>query len=804
MTLKSIKKIKSYKSFQDFSWTTFFNAQEFHEKVNIFYGENGAGKSSICNILKSVFQNKSFANNQIPEEIELKFDDGDYKFSKSNNSWDKLKNVEDFLFFDREFVHENIHLGNTRDTQANGQEQRSGKMIIQFDSQAIKLREARETVKTSKESKDEEIKKFKNDHKNTLEFSLSENEQPLFNKFKTKTKEEITEVKKELTKNKKDIEKKLESDRETQKQVIDIQNSITEISNDKIEIALSKQSIYQSLFNFDLKEQVQIEAEQDLITKIRQNKDFFQTGIEIREEELNKCPFCQSENEEENIGKIIKAYNDIFNNTYKKQLQAFESKKNAMIEELEEIINTVKDFDLDYVFVSLNELNQKYKIKDIYLVEEQKKYKKLTTNKILDFKKKIEDLKKPNNEDIIELYNKAKTEFDILESFFNDIYKFIEEKNKLIRKFKTENTDKKVQQRITDNKKGIEEIDLKLTFINEKKIDKQKQKEAKEKQLATIQKELDDLKTKHEKAKESYEKYCSEEVFEKTLAKIQEYFEKFKFSFKLKLKTDKSGNKKDFPFAFKVLDDEGNERDFKEGMSEGELQVLSLCFFFAFIEIQTNPENKILIFDDPITSLDNNNLSHLVDLIEKEHSKFSQTFIFTHHRTFFKFLRSKFNLEKKPNTKASEYYVFRNKKDLGGSFICPNKVDDLRKKLKNLESHINKESQNGGISEEQLIIEYGQCLRYEVESYIKNDLLHINKPNFGNVIDCLVQSKESNNDLCIDDLKKLKDIYSFCNWTVAHVSHGDDYGLGQLKNKINDFIETTEGKNKQKAKIPSP
>jgi len=83
----------------------------------------------------------------------------------------------------------------------------------------------------------------------------------------------------------------------------------------------------------------------------------------------------------------------------------------------------------------------------------------------------------------------------------------------------------------------------------------------------------------------------------------------------------------------------------------------------------------------------------------------------------------------------------------------------LRQKLKSLESHINKKSQNGGISEEQLIIEYGQCLRYEVESYIKNDLLHINKPNFGNVIDCLVQNKESENDLSIDDLKKLKDIY---------------------------------------------
>lgn len=792
MKLKAIKKIKSYKSFQDFSWASFFNSQEFHETANIFYGENGAGKSSICNILKSVCGKKPFVYNQIPDEISLKFGDGEYKFPNGSNVWDKNKGADDFLFFDREFVHDNIHLGNTRDTQANGQEQKSGKMIIEFDSEAIKLREARQKTKQAKSDKDEQVKKYKEDHKDALAFSLSDDEKTFFETYKDKTKEEITELKKELTKEKKEIEKKLESDEATQKQVNDIQNSIFEIENEKTVLSLSKKSIYQALFNFDLKEQVQIQAEQDLITKIRQHKDFFQTGIEIREEHKTKCPFCQSENEEENIGRIIKAYNDIFDDTYKKQLQAFEDNKKTLIEELENIINAVKNYDLNSVFVSLSELNQKYKIKDIYSVEEQKKYKKPTTKEIADLKKKIENLKKPSNKDIAEVHSKVKTEFGTLETFFNDIYTFIEEKNKLIRKFKTDNTDEKIQQRITVNNQKNSENKLKLDFINEKKIEKQKQKEAKEKELASIQKEFDELKIKHDTAKEDYEKYCSEEVFKKTLKKIEEYFDKFKFSFKLQLKTEKSRNKTEFPFAFNVLDNEGNERDLKEGLSEGELQVLSLCFFFAFLDIQTNPEKKILVFDDPITSLDNNNLSHLVDLITEEHTKFSQTFIFTHHRTFFKFLRSKFNLEKKPNKKASEYYVFRNKKDLGGSFICPNKVDDLRQKLKNLESHINKESQNGGISEEQLIIEYGQCLRYEVESYIKNDLLHINKPNFGNVIDCLVQNKESENDLSIDDLKKLKDIYSFCNWTVAHVSHSDDYGLGQLKDKINDFIETTE------------
>lgn len=490
MKLKAIKNIKSYKSFQDFYWASFFNSQEFHETANIFYGENGAGKSSICNILKSVCGKKPFAYNQIPDEICLKFDDGEYKFLNGLNAWNKNKDSADFLFFDREFVHDNIHLGNTRDTQANGQEQKSGKMIIEFDVEAIKLREARQKTKKAKEDKDEEIKKYKDDHKDTLDFSLSDDEKILYETHKDKTKEEITELKKDLTREKKETEKKLETDKATQKQVNDIQNSISEIKNEKIEIALSEQSVYQAFFNFDLKEQAHIQAEQGLITKIRQHKDFFQAGIQIREDHKNKCPFCQSENEEENIGNIIKAYNDIFDDTYKKQLQTFESNKETLIEELESIIKTVKNYDLNSVFVSLSELNQKYKIKDIYSVEEQKKYKKPTTKEITDFKKKIENLKKPNNEDIGEVHSNVKTKFDTLKTFFNDIFTFIDEKNKLIRKFKADNTDEKIQQRITANRQNIDENELKLAFFNEKKIEKQKQKEDKEKSLRVFKKNL--------------------------------------------------------------------------------------------------------------------------------------------------------------------------------------------------------------------------------------------------------------------------------------------------------------------------
>ncbi|MBU1350144.1 hypothetical protein KJ992_00960 [Patescibacteria group bacterium] len=68
MKLKEIKKIKQYKSFQDFDWQPFFNSEKFHDDVNILFGENGSGKSSVCNILKNVSQNKPFALLHKPNE----------------------------------------------------------------------------------------------------------------------------------------------------------------------------------------------------------------------------------------------------------------------------------------------------------------------------------------------------------------------------------------------------------------------------------------------------------------------------------------------------------------------------------------------------------------------------------------------------------------------------------------------------------------------------------------------------------------------------------------------------------------
>ncbi len=783
MVIKKIVSIKKYKSFRDYSWHRFLNAEKFHAKTNILYGENGSGKSSICNILKSVSQNKAFARYS-PEETELLIDSTTRKYA--NSSWSSHVLQDSILFFDREFVDQNIHLGRSRGTQQGEQEQKSGKLIIEFDAEAINLRSIRDRLAQIKDDKNQRLEEYQKSNRSELGFNLSTDEEKFFRKYKNRTKEEITKAKEALSDNKIDLDGKIKNDRQLLQKAKDIQG-IEEIAKTDEDVTLSPLKTYQDLFNFDLKEQVRVEAEKELIEKIRNHKEFFEKGFEIRKTHPKQCPFCQTKNEEGGISAIINAYNGFYDDTYKRQKAVFEKNKQTLVGELDQLLDTVKNFDLNRVFIPLKKLAERYSIKDLYLVAEEEQYRKpLNVKKITELKKKISTLDKPNKENIFVLYGDVKIEVENLTKFFSDITDLIGKKNKLIRLFKKEHTDQKLSGRITKNQIAAEKIREELDFVSGRKIESQKLKLEKTKELNKLIRISDKARAEHKKVKEAYEEYCSSGAFTKVLNKIESYFDNFNFSFKLQLATaDRhTGSTKELPFAFKIVDLDGNERDLREGLSEGEIQVLSLCFFFAFLDIQKNKNQKVLVFDDPITSLDDSNLSSLVDLIAGEKNKFSQTFILTHHRTFFKFLRKKFS------KKCSEYNIIRNKNHLGGSFICKSMEERFIQKLKNLETHLAQIAQNpNGFDAELKIVEYGQYLRYETEHFIKCRLLHWDESSeFAKVVEGIKDNKR----VADEDLDKIKQIYSFCNWTTSHVDVGDDHGMGQLKEKIADFVTISD------------
>ena len=82
--LKKIMEIKNYKSYHHFRWDEFDKYEKYDKKTggkkeievlfdngfNIIFGENGAGKSAIVQILKSHSQNGEFVES-VPEKVEL-------------------------------------------------------------------------------------------------------------------------------------------------------------------------------------------------------------------------------------------------------------------------------------------------------------------------------------------------------------------------------------------------------------------------------------------------------------------------------------------------------------------------------------------------------------------------------------------------------------------------------------------------------------------------------------------------------------------------------------------------------------
>jgi len=785
MKIQKIINIKKYKSFQNFSWHTFFNTENFHEKMNLLYGENGSGKTSICNILKNLSQNKEFGKYK-PEEAEVLINGNKHKYS--TQAWDNNISDDVILFFDREFVKKNVHVEHDRGTQHGEQEQESGKLIIEFDEDAINLRSFMKKLEEEKNNKNKQLEDYRRTNSSFLNFILSAEEERIFRKHKNKNNIQLKNVIKSLEAEKSDVEAKINSDQKLLENTQDIIR-IEEIDLPNIQLHFSSKEKYQQLFDYELTEKSQNITDQELAAKIKEHKDFFELGFKIRNKHSEQCPFCQTRNEEQKIKDILDIYNKIYDASYKLERGKFLNLKETLSGEIDKLIDQAHNFNIHDIFIKLKKIYDKYAIKDIYSVNEEEELGNMPRlNKLSYLRKKVNELKKPTKEDISNIYDEAYIELNNFSTKLDNLSTLVKAKNKLIRVFKKDHTDTKLNKRIEKNKSILQNVLAELEFLKTDKIDKQKTALRKSKEEAKFNDVLEKAKTNYKEARNKYEAYCSSGAFRKILSKIESYFNNFNFKFKLQLDdTRHAGLTKELPFAFKVIDTHGIERDLKEGLSEGEIQVLSLCFFFAFLDIQKDKSKKILIFDDPITSLDDSNLSSLVDVIADISNRFSQIFILTHHRTFFKFLRKKFR--SKTGSKkvvAKEYNVLRNKSSLGGSFICKSKEERFVEKLKRFESHTQEISQNQAAFDIELkIVEYGQYLRYEIEYLIKHKLLHWNKAaDFTNVINGIKNNKK----VLDEDLDKIREIYSFCNWTTSHVDIGDDHGLAQLKEKINNFV----------------
>lgn len=99
-----------------------------------------------------------------------------------------------------------------------------------------------------------------------------------------------------------------------------------------------------------------------------------------------------------------------------------------------------------------------------------------------------------------------------------------------------------------------------------------------------------------------------------------------------------------------------------KNLSEGECSLIAFCYFVASLkDANTKDKNPIIWIDDPISSLDNNHIFFIFSLIENEivrKNSFEQFFISTHNLDFLKYIKRLKKSKPKQNENDTIEYEF--------------------------------------------------------------------------------------------------------------------------------------------------
>ena len=82
------------------------------------------------------------------------------------------------------------------------------------------------------------------------------------------------------------------------------------------------------------------------------------------------------------------------------------------------------------------------------------------------------------------------------------------------------------------------------------------------------------------------------------------------------------------------IDADDGDHQFENTLSAGDRNTLAMVFFVAKLEVDGNLKNKIIVFDDPIASLDTNRVHFLQNAIARLAPKVKAIIIFSHSKPY--------------------------------------------------------------------------------------------------------------------------------------------------------------------------
>lgn len=578
---------------------------------NIIYGDNGMGKTTLALILRSLngeddllLRKRSF-NQKFSQEVALKVlseESPSYNFSQ--NQWNH--HYPFFEIFDVHFINENIYTG----LEIESSHKKKLFEII-LGEEGVMLKNEIANLK----------ERIRNGNK-VIRDNAKALEQIIDGAF---TALEYVEIKPES-----DIEDQLKfkaQELETAKnfQVIQAKPSLKEIPllRFPFDIDKAKMVLEQSIDNISTEYLEKFQAHKENLKMNGKSEEWIQVGYENIHD--SKCPFCQQNINDEVA--IIQAYQQYFNETYKQLL-----------------------VDLGNLNAQLNTYNLEVQILDIEntitgnlsLIDFWKKYIQTTPhlNSILDQKElllnALEELKFIFNQ---KLSNPVKTqETTLLENFveiINSVNELLSNYNKIITNYNENLYLLKTTEH--SNLGQIEAEQKRLLAIQKRGEDSI---EASCNKLKNYSIAVEQLK-KEMKDKQQQLDVFKGTVFLEYLNKINQHLNEFAPYLKIKnLSSAYQGSSTEpvVKFALMMNDNEVLQKEHaakptvKYGMSEGDKSTLALAFFLTKIEMDKQLDQKIIVLDDAISSLDANRKGILVNKLLEYGQKAKQLFLFSHDK----------------------------------------------------------------------------------------------------------------------------------------------------------------------------
>ena len=603
--IKAIE-INNFGCFKDFNWkkdvgnyTTDITAK--FSEINIIYGRNYSGKTILSRIINCL-DKKVVHPDYINSNFEIILEDS--TIIESDNLYNTL-NVKvynsDFMkeklkwFYDKNYGIEPFTILGEKNIDVQNKIENLEKSIEEIDKKIIeKNSEFTSSEKNFKEIKEnlenkltEEARKIK---ENTNYFNVvTYNRKTLtdsFSKIKKNNVEILTDEEKIVLKKQIDEGEKNQISLLGNLEILD-ENQINEI-NQLLKTQIKITEPIQELLNDFLLE-----------TWVRQGKEL--------QKDRKTCAFCGSILTD----KIWEKINKHFNN----ESEIFIKRLGEILEKIKILEKKLENYEVLNSESIISILTEKVK-KELTLFSSTKdKLRKY----YLDIKEKVE-----KKRDQISSYDEIPVFIFEINEIINRINFIINEHNEYCKSI--EERKKDARNKLLLNK----EKELFLSLDYAKKYETQelaeKEKDNKEKELNSLN--FEKTKLIHEKIE--LERSLKDET--KAAELINKYLKNYFGRNDLELKIDK-----DEKIKFSIY--RGTELALN--LSEGECSLIAFSYFLATIKDYEKNDNLILWIDDPISSLDNNQIFFTFGAIDKiiiEH-KYNQIFISTHNLDFLKYLK---------------------------------------------------------------------------------------------------------------------------------------------------------------------